>query len=66
MLAGLLLLALCLSQSIFGWIGDALWLRLAYGFAGMVLGVPCIFAGFLYTCAGLTGDVDTRNVRRKP
>ncbi|QDU73213.1 hypothetical protein Pan97_01800 [Bremerella volcania] len=60
MLAGLGVLAVCLSQVIFGWIGDELWLRIVYGAAGLLLGAPMIVVGFMYAYMGLTGDVDTR------
>lgn len=60
MVAGLFLLVICLSELIFGWIGSALWVRLAYGLAGFVIAVPVIVAGFAYVCVGLTGDADNR------
>ncbi len=58
--AGSVLLAVCMSQAFLGWIGDALWLRLVYGAAGLLLGMPLIVVGIMWVCMGLTGDVDNR------
>jgi len=61
-LASMLLIALCLSQVIFGWIGDALWIRIAYGVAALLLGLPMLLVSLAYIYAGISGDVRTNNL----
>ncbi|WDI44296.1 hypothetical protein [Bremerella sp. P1] len=63
-LASLCLIALCLSEVIFGWIGDALWVRIAYGLAALLLGVPMLSVSLAKIYLGISGDVRTNNLPR--
>jgi len=64
-LIGLAVIAVCLSQVIFGWIGDAWWIRLAYGLAALFLGVPVLLVGLAHLYVAITGDVGTRRPARE-
>ncbi len=54
-----------ISQAIYGWIGDALWMRLLYGIAGPVMGGFLLLFGlaqFYIEVAGIPDKPDDESV----